>query len=233
MAGWFHVYREIVDSDLWLAEPFTRGQALVDLYGLARHAAGHIRLKGVRIALARGQLAWSEQTLAKRWQWSRGKVRRFLAELTSEQLIVQQTSNVTSVITMLKYDQQAASDTAAGTANRTADSTANGTRKNNETMKQSPPPAPSTNPEVESGTEERWGEVGRKLRDRGISCVDDAVATADTRGLTPAEVLDLIDEWDRSAGAHGPASGVAAGGAGVRTRSRTRGNVQVARSQRC
>ena len=70
-----------MDSPDWLAEPFTRGQAWVDLLLLANHKEGFIRRRGVLVAVERGQVGYSEEALAARWKWSKGKVRRFLSEL--------------------------------------------------------------------------------------------------------------------------------------------------------
>ena len=72
------------ESSMWLEEPFTRGQAWVDLLMLTNHADGHIRKRGIPIEVHRGELGWSEEALAERWKWSRGKVRRFLQELSSK-----------------------------------------------------------------------------------------------------------------------------------------------------
>ena len=116
-SNYFTLSREFVLSDEWLSEPFTRAQAWVDLIGLARWKAGHARIKGVKIDLDRGQLCWSEVKLAERWQWSRGKVRRFLKELETEQRIVQQKSRVTSVISLVNYNRYQLSGTTDETTN--------------------------------------------------------------------------------------------------------------------
>lgn len=106
MRGYLYLWRKLATSPLWLSEPFTRGQAWVDMLILANHTDGYIRVRGIRIDIKRGQLAWSHISLAKRWRWSRGKVRRFLSELESEKeaKIVQQNSKVTSLITIISYD---------------------------------------------------------------------------------------------------------------------------------
>lgn len=130
-SGWFSVDRSLLNAEIWLGEPFTRGQAWIDLIGLARFEAGPVRLKGTLLEVARGQVARSEGNLADRWAWSRGKVRRFLNELETEQRIVQQKTNVTTLITLVNYDQyqhgSTANGTGAGTGNGTAGSTADGT----------------------------------------------------------------------------------------------------------
>ena len=115
--GKFQIDRKLLTSDLWLSEPFTRGQAWVDLIGLANHRDGFYRSRGVKVEVKRGQCGWSEMSLAKRWRWSRGKVRRFLNELKSVQQIEQQTTNVTSLISIINYDEYQFNSTTDGTAN--------------------------------------------------------------------------------------------------------------------
>lgn len=106
MKGYLYLWRKLGDSALWLSEPFTRGQALADLLMLASHKDNYFRVRGVRVDVKRGQLAWSQLRLAERWKWSRGKVRRFLKELESkkESKIVQQNNKVTTLITIINYD---------------------------------------------------------------------------------------------------------------------------------
>lgn len=112
------------ESDLWLDEKFTRGQAWVDLLMLTNHEDGQIRKRGIPVDIHRGEIGWSEESLAERWKWSRGKVRRFLAELSSKtvQQIEQQKTNVTSLIKVTNWDVYQGN----GTPNDTASDTANG-----------------------------------------------------------------------------------------------------------
>jgi len=93
------------DSPLWLSEPFTRGQAWVDLLMLANHREGSTWKRGILIKVHRGQVAASENELADRWKWSRSKVRNFLKLLQNEQMIRQQKSAVTSTISITNYDR--------------------------------------------------------------------------------------------------------------------------------
>lgn len=110
MEGHIKTYRQLLHSDLWLCEPFTRGQAWIDLIGLANSKDGFIRVRGNKITVKRGQVGFSEVTLAKRWQWSRGKFRRFIGELEMEQQIVQQKSKLTSLISILNYEKYQSSE---------------------------------------------------------------------------------------------------------------------------
>jgi len=121
--GYFNVSRKLLDSPIWVSETFTRGQAWIDLIGLANYRPGAIRKRGIVVPVERGQIGYSEDSLAKRWSWSRGKVRRFLAELCMEQQIEQQKSNVCTLITIVNYEMY---QTANGTTSSTASSTTNG-----------------------------------------------------------------------------------------------------------
>ena len=88
MNGWIKIHRQLVESEVWLSEPFSRSQAWVDLICLANHKEGFIRTKkGTRVKVERGQVGYSQEALAKRWQWSRGKVRRYLSELEKTDLM--------------------------------------------------------------------------------------------------------------------------------------------------
>lgn len=117
MKGWIKLHRQISSSDLWKSEKFTRGQAWVDLILLANHKSGFIRARGIKIDVKRGQVGTSQDTLSKRWGWSRGKVLRFLNELEMEQQIVQQKNNVSSLLSIVNYDEYQSNDTANSTAN--------------------------------------------------------------------------------------------------------------------
>jgi hypothetical protein len=117
--GWFKVHRKLLDDVFWLSGVFDRGKAWVDLVGLANHQEGFIRVRGNRISVLRGQVGWSEVALAKRWKWSRDKLRRWLKELEeNEHQIIHQKNNVTSIISIVNYEQYQGSDTAEPTAER-------------------------------------------------------------------------------------------------------------------
>lgn len=103
--GWISVHRSLLDHEIWTKEPFTRGQAWVDLLLLANHKEGWILVRGVKIDIKRGQVGWSEERLSSRWKWSRTKVRNFLNLLEKEQQIIQQKNNVSLLITITNYDK--------------------------------------------------------------------------------------------------------------------------------
>lgn len=124
--GWCKFHRPLLSHSLWLGEPFTRGQAFVDLFANAGHRPSSIRVRGIKVDLERGQLGFSELTLAERWKWSRGKVRRFLRELENDQMLAIKQDNKTTIITILNYDKYQGEDFFCDTANETAGGTPNG-----------------------------------------------------------------------------------------------------------
>ncbi|MDX9896334.1 MAG: hypothetical protein RBS34_12850 [Desulfofustis sp.] len=81
MAGWIKLHRKIALNDLWFKEPFSKGQAWVDLLLIAEHEPRVVKKNGIQVPLERGDIGLDERSLAERWMWSRGKVRRFIAEL--------------------------------------------------------------------------------------------------------------------------------------------------------
>jgi len=131
--GWIKVHRRIMESDYWLSEPFTRAQAWIDLLLLANHKDGTVRKRGILFEVKRGQVGYSEETLADRWRWSRGKVRRFLGELKTRQQIerdpVQQNKKLSYLITIENYDLYQSDST----INETVDDTTSGTTDGQQT----------------------------------------------------------------------------------------------------
>jgi hypothetical protein len=114
--GWIKLHRKVQDSPQWLKKPFGKGRAWVDLLMLANHAPGFIEVRGLRLPVNRGEIGWSQPELAKRFGWSRGKVKRFLNELEMDNQIVQQKNNVSTLITIVNYDKYQGNDTADDTA---------------------------------------------------------------------------------------------------------------------
>ncbi len=201
LTGWYALHRELLSSDLWLNEPFTRGQAWVDLLGLARFKPGHVRIGPTRIDLARGQLAWSQKSLGGRWRWDRSKVRRFLQELEGDHRIEQQTSRLTTVITVLNYDYYQSPEP-----------------RTQQPMPQ-PTPQPHDNPrrtkEQRQPRQHRqhpapgWEGVEDSLRKLGVAAARQTVAAAATSGLSLDEARAIIEHYEQRPGAYGPGALVA------------------------
>lgn len=123
----FQINRKLLSHPVWLAQPFTKGQAWVDLIGRANYKDGYFFAKGQKIHVLRGQNADSIITLKVRWKWSRGKVSRFLNFLENENMIKQERGHLTTLITICNYDHYQLGLDENGTSNKTSDGTSDGT----------------------------------------------------------------------------------------------------------
>ncbi|MFA6010347.1 MAG: hypothetical protein WC799_10235 [Desulfobacteraceae bacterium] len=181
--GWIKLHRKLKDSPEWLAEPFTKGQAWVDLLLLANHKPGTITKRGIQIEVKRGQVGYSEISLAERWGWSRGKVRRFIREMILvqqiEQQTVQQNSRLSSLISLINYDVYQSGGTTDGTANDTT----NGTRTRSIRNKETP---------------ENFSELKKRYSDTGlIDQAFDAIATTrKSNRVSDSIVLAQLKKWE-------------------------------------
>jgi len=113
--GYIKIYRKIWDNKLWFSEPFTRSQAWIDLILLANHKPATIFIRGHKIDLEIGELAYSIKSLAERWRWSQGKVERLLDVLKTERQIERQSMSSTTVISILMYKEYQVIGEANGT----------------------------------------------------------------------------------------------------------------------
>ena len=85
-------------NPLYFAEPFTRYMAYNDLVNLSKHNGRVLYKRGNKVVTQNGQIGTSSRTLAARWQWSRGKVERFLNELNNDGVIEITRSNIATII---------------------------------------------------------------------------------------------------------------------------------------
>lgn len=98
-AGWIKLWRKFADDPLWVSEPFTKGQAWVDLLLMAQGTENTIFKNGKFLEFRPGTVYKSILQLSKRWKWSRDKVTRFLACLENNSM-VKTTSNTTDGTTI-------------------------------------------------------------------------------------------------------------------------------------
>lgn len=101
--GFFTVERAFLDTSLWLSEPFTRGQAWLDLIGLANYEATE-EWRGARsVQIPRGAILTTCRELAERWGWSRTKAWRFICELKANGMVNATRNNGETMITIENY----------------------------------------------------------------------------------------------------------------------------------
>lgn len=121
--GWISLNRKLMsDPMLWLSEPFSRGQAWIDLLLLAQW-----RDRGIYKA---GTVYCSMLFFADRWKWSRGRVKRFLDKLESEGRIRTETTKDGTTVLIEnwgKYQYVCATGPENGTTKRALNDTTDGT----------------------------------------------------------------------------------------------------------
>lgn len=117
--GYIKLWRCIKDNPIWFEEPFTRGQAWIDLLMVANHKIGTIRRRGIRVTVNRGEVGMSLRELAERWRWSLGKVQRFFDDLKIDTQIHYRMDtenlNVTNLICITNYEKYQSTDTETDT----------------------------------------------------------------------------------------------------------------------
>lgn len=103
--NWFRVYRDLLTEELWTSEPFTTGQAWIDLIGLANYADTERIYRGKYQQIQRGQIATSIRWLAQRWHWSREKTVRTLKTFEMAKMLTMETTTNGTVLTLENYDK--------------------------------------------------------------------------------------------------------------------------------
>ena len=99
--------RQMFEHYLWKEKPFDKARAWIDLIQLANYKDKKFMVNGVMIDGKRGHLYKSQDFLAERWGWSRGKVLRFLKMLEKDNMITRKSVRYGSMngteITLVKY----------------------------------------------------------------------------------------------------------------------------------
>lgn len=102
--GWISIHRKIQECSIWIDdEPFDRRSAWIDLLLLANHEDKKMIFDGNIITVQRGQRVTSVRYLAERWRWSTKKTLNFLRLLESEQMIVKESDNKKTLLTIVNY----------------------------------------------------------------------------------------------------------------------------------
>jgi len=102
--GYIKLHRQIQDNEYYFREPFSRTMAWIDLLLLANHKKKTVRLRGILVTIERGQLAYSIQSLSKRWQRNRKTVMKWLEEFQMDNMLDTKKDNVTTLITIRNYE---------------------------------------------------------------------------------------------------------------------------------
>lgn len=109
--GWNKIYRSIQEHWLWTCEPFSRGQAWIDLLLMANYKEAKIMVNGNLEVVERGQRITSIRKLSDRWKWSTKKVTHFLDQLVKDKMIEYISDSSKTVVTIVNYDKYQGKET--------------------------------------------------------------------------------------------------------------------------
>lgn len=102
--GWIKLHRAIQEHWLWDDEPFTRGQAFIDLLLIVNHKDKKIMFNGELIEVKRGSKITSLRQLSDRWKWSTNKVKKYLEQLQKDGMINYKSDNKKTLLTIENYE---------------------------------------------------------------------------------------------------------------------------------
>lgn len=103
--GWISIHRKIQECFLWENdEPFDRRSAWIDLLLLVNHEDKKTIFNGNPVIVKRGQRITSVRKLSERWAWSTKKTLSFLKLLESENMIVKESDNKKTLLTIVNYE---------------------------------------------------------------------------------------------------------------------------------
>ena len=101
--GWIKLHRAIQEHWLWDDEPFTRGQAFIDLLLMVNHKDKKIMFNGELIEVKKGSKITSLRQLSDRWKWSTNKVKKYLEQLQKDGMINYKSDNKKTLLTIENY----------------------------------------------------------------------------------------------------------------------------------
>lgn len=101
--GWIKLDRKLLEHWLWGKQPFSDGQAWIDLLLLANHKDEKLRFDGKIHTITKGSRITSIRKLSDRWGWSKDKTVRFLNILEEDQMIKRKSDTKRTVITITNY----------------------------------------------------------------------------------------------------------------------------------
>lgn len=105
MQGWIKLHRKVKDHPFFQEKrQFSKFEAWLDLLMKANHQDNKVLLGNEIIEVKRGSFITSELKLMRAWGWSKSKVRAFLTLLEVEQMIVKESDNKKTTITICNYN---------------------------------------------------------------------------------------------------------------------------------
>jgi len=101
--GYIYLDRKIRDHWIWNIQPYSKGQAWVDLILMANHKDTKVPFDGKPVMVKRGSCITSIRKLAEKWGWKRDKVAEFLNVMEQDGMIRKDSNSRRTLITIENY----------------------------------------------------------------------------------------------------------------------------------
>jgi len=192
--GFFRLDRTIFDTKIWKdSEPYDARSAWIYLIGMANYKDTQRVYRGQVQITKRGQLNVSMGHLAKAWNWSVGRVRRYIRTLEQLEMVHTERTPRGTTITVVNYakyqDVRRTNGTTDGIGDGIADGTTDGTHKK------------ERDKEGIKKAQEARARAGEPSADLWEDDEEDfgSYQSSDTSNLTDAEKKALLLAWEREA----------------------------------
>ena len=130
--GFFKIDRDLLSHYLWKDTPFSKGQAWIDLIGLACYKDSTDMYKGKIIKCERGKVYKTFSYLSRRWGWSRKKVTSFIRALEGDGMVTTKATTHGTTITIVNYGKFQGQGTTNGTTKDTTEEQPRNNRGSND-----------------------------------------------------------------------------------------------------
>lgn len=181
MSGWIKVHRKVQDHWIFKEQrEFSRFEAWLDILLCANHSEQKVIIQGTVYTVKQGESLHSLETWAKRWNWSKTKVRRFFDTLTKELMIETTNETKTTRLTVCNY--------ASYQVERNADETTKKRRRNADETQT----APNKNEENDNNDKQTYYRVINHLK---ITDEEFTSLSADYSKQQIDDVLDQIENY--------------------------------------
>lgn len=105
MSGWIKIHRSIVNHWLYTEKrTFSKFEAWHDILIMVNFVECKTMIKGKVYTIKRGESILSLESWSKRWNWDKSKVRRFMKALQDDSMVVLQSDNITTRLSVCNYD---------------------------------------------------------------------------------------------------------------------------------
>lgn len=105
MSGWIKLNRSIQSHWIYTERrKFSKLEAWIDMIMSANYVENRVIIKGKLYEVKRGQSINSMDTWAKRWNWDKSAVRRFLNLLQKDNMIIIKSDSITTHLTICNYE---------------------------------------------------------------------------------------------------------------------------------